>query len=227
MPTPAAVADVPDAVLAGAAPLFVALTDGPAPPAPIATVLSPEPTVSVGLPGLAVAVVDDVGVDAVALAVPPPLDGVVVDGAVCGLRRGLGVGRRLLRDRVADAFLGDLRRGAVDAAGPVDLVVHAGDGQAAERGDVDRVVRSFDEDRRARAGEGDGVAHPLDLRALGPACDREALGHAFDDRPLAVGDHRKTQRGCRRHRADSQIKTHALLLSPVTGDAPGAENASA
>ena len=88
VPTPAAVADVPDAVLAGAAPLFVALTDGPAPPAPIATVLSPEPTVSVGLPGLAVAVVDDVGVVAVALAVPPPLDGVVVDGAVCGFAVG-------------------------------------------------------------------------------------------------------------------------------------------
>ena len=34
------------------------------------------------------AVVDDVGVDAVAVAVPPPLDGVVVDGVVCGLAAG-------------------------------------------------------------------------------------------------------------------------------------------
>ena len=37
------------------------------------------------------AVVDDVGVDAVALAVPPPLDGVVVDGAVCGFAAGASV----------------------------------------------------------------------------------------------------------------------------------------
>ena len=65
----------------------MALTEGPLPPAPIATVLSPEPTARVGLPGWAVAFVDDVGVDAVALAVPP-LDGAAVDGAVCGFAVG-------------------------------------------------------------------------------------------------------------------------------------------
>jgi hypothetical protein len=51
--------------------------------------LLPLPAASVGLPGLALAVAVDLGDEAVAVAVPPPLDGAAVDGVVVwGLATG-------------------------------------------------------------------------------------------------------------------------------------------